>query len=420
MFYKESEKLLAELPTREQDIRDFDEFLHSHGGEVIYAKKIEFTLELPGGVAERLLKIYETEKVLERENRARCHHCKDEFAEFIFDTFDRKLWKCDACGETFEIDCLSAVECYRVKKSPKPKLLKREEKEMQLQDRINHGKVAPWKLLPEGDYLRSVTTFGAADQDWVLDRLQRQGFCLLRGQGMSPSKFQLQAIEEFLGPAFESQNGAEGKVKSINPSEAFAANTGDSSKELAFHTDGTQENTLPPALLVFQYETTPSWGGTSTFLDLTSLLLDLTDEEQLLIIEGLSLPDAAVCEKKGLRYEGPLVKPVCADQALSFRLRFDDKITVSPAAKQAYDLLLEKILAQTKYLKYMPHEGDIAIFDNWRVLHGRKSVEGGRHLRFHNRMWIKELDDRHQGKYLLGVRGLSPELIATVRKNNRV
>src|SRR5205823_13021295 len=37
-------------------------------------------------------------------------------------------------------------------------------------------------------------------------------------------------------------------------------------------------------------------------------------------------------------------------------------------------------------LSFMPADGDIVVFDNWRVLHGREPV-GGRHRRLHDRMW---------------------------------
>jgi len=414
MFYPASEKLLARFPTREDNLRAVDELLHQHGGDVLVMKNAAFILDLSEQSLAGLLDCYAELSVVSKEERAKCPRCIDELIELS----SPSTWYCDHCGGTFDYDTPKKLECYRVTPSPKPKTTKHEDLQMLAKERIAHGRTRPWDILPEEDYLRSVTTLGAADQEWILHRLQLQGFCLLRWQGMSPSEHQLRSIEEFLGPVCTTQNGFNGKIKEINPTEAAEANTGDSAKELLFHTDGTQDGPLPPAILVFQYLTTPTLGGLSTFLDLTPVVLGLTEDEQLEILTELSYPDAAVCEKKGLRYEGPLVKPVCADQALSFRLRFDDKINVADRSESGFQRFKQRILSETKYLKYAPHEGDIAIFDNWRILHGRKSIEGGRHLRFHNRMWIKDLDDRHKGRYLLGVRGISSELILKVKQTN--
>lgn len=418
MFYPESEELLAKYHSRESDVRTLDELLHECGGETIILRNVAFLLEIPEDSLQRFIDWYCQKSIATEIDRADCPSCESELMELISTEEDCESFYCDHCEQTATRETLTMVKCYQISPSPKPKLRKKEEKKLMIKDRILHGRTRPWSILAEEDYLRSLPTLGGADQTWILDRLQQQGFCLLRWQGLTPSHERLLAIEEFLGPACETQNGVSGKIKEINPKEAVDANTGDSAKELKFHTDGTQDDHLPPAFLVFQYLTTPTFGGTSTFLDMSQLLLDLPEDLQEEILVGLSYPDTAVCEKKGLRYEGALIKPVCADQAVSIRIRLDDKIQISSRSQHAFDLLKQKILEQTSYLKYSPLEGDIAIFDNHRVVHGRKSISGGRHLRFHDRMWIKELDERHKGKYLNGVRGLSSDLIAKIKRAN--
>ena len=235
-------------------------------------------------------------------------------------------------------------------------------------------------------------------------------------------KEQLLALEDFLGPAIENQNGYVGKIKEINPDEAIDANTGDSAKALPFHTDGTQEPILPPAILAFQYITSATFGGLSTFLDLAQLFLEMSSEDRLDILTALARPDAATSKKKGLTYHGPLVVPVCGDRGLSLRLRFDDVMTVNEKYSPQFHKLKQRILRRQNVLAYSPHEGDIVLFDNWRVMHARASIEKTRHLRFHNRMWIKELWDRHDGRRL-GVRGFSNEelvQIAAAAKESQV
>lgn len=282
-------------------------------------------------------------------------------------------------------------------------------------DALIYGKTDPWVSLNPQDYLRSCNTLGGAELEWILNSLERWGFCMIRLQGQGADKKLLQALESFLGPACESQNNVKGKIKEINPDEAKAANTGDSAKALAFHTDGTQQPELPPAILAFQYLTTQTFGGLSTFLDLTELLLELPSSERLEILTALAQPDAAKSEKKGMLYEGPLVVPVCAGNSLSFRLRFDDVMVVNPKYLEQFEKLKQRILRRSSYLSYSPQEGDIVIFDNWRVMHGRQSLEGTRHLRFHNRMWIDKLDSKHSGRYL-GVRGFSTRELAAIER----
>ncbi len=283
-----------------------------------------------------------------------------------------------------------------------------------------HGKIRPWARVDKNDYFIPVKTFGDSEQERVLDNLQRFGIAQVRYQGTAPSTERLLSIESWLGPARESQNGHVGKIKSITPSEAFDATTGDSAKELLPHVDGTQDTTTP-AILVFEYETSPTFGGDSTFIDMARVLLEIPDNERWEILEALSQPDAAVSSKKGLRYEGPLIRPVCGGAGISVRLRFDPPsnpvMQVNSRYRREFDLLRSRILNRPERLTYSPQEGDVVFFDNWRLLHGRLKV-GGRHLRFHNRMWIDRLVDHRRGEYLLGVRGLSLATVTMIEQAN--
>lgn len=283
-------------------------------------------------------------------------------------------------------------------------------------DALKFGRLHPWQSIREDDYLKVVTTFGGAEQTDVLQRLQRYGFCLLRFQGSSPSMDKFLSLEQWLGRARERQNDHAEKVKLIKPEEAIEATTGDSAKELLPHVDGTQDHPRPPALLAFEYETTPSWGGVSTFVDMAHVLLGMTESEREDILQTLARPDVAEISKKGLTYRGPLMRTVCNDHAISCRLRFDTVLKLNEGYRSQFERLKKAVLDH-QCLEYSPLEGDIAIFDNWRLLHGRKAV-GGRHLRFHKRMWIDDLFDRHRGTYLLGVRGLSNSLLSTIAALN--
>jgi alpha-ketoglutarate-dependent taurine dioxygenase len=435
MYYPESEKLLAELPSKEDDITAIDHLLYNNQGKVIIVANAAFLLDLSEQSLTRFLTRYEQLSIVSRDERGKCPICENEIMEATFSP-DRSPWYCDICGKDFLDDQVEKVDCFKVRPASRQVVVVTEaplltnhntQQTSPLKnngamnvnhDQLLHGKTNPWNMLDHSEYMRVITTFGAAEHEWVLGMLQSRGFCMIRFQGLTPSRNILTSIEDVLGPARPVQNGYQGKIKEITPDEAVAANTGDSAKALSFHTDGTQDTPLPPAILVFQYLTTPTHGGLSTFLDLTNVILEMSDTEQADVLTALAHFDAATSAKKGLSYTGPLVVPVCADQSLSFRLRFDEILTLAQPYQQAFDILKKRILDRADYLTYSPQEGDIAIFDNWRVLHGRKSLEGSRHLRFHNRMWIDALHKRHTGKYLLGVRGLSSELLIKIKQTN--
>jgi len=117
--------------------------------------------------------------------------------------------------------------------------------------------------------------------------------------------------------------------------------------------------------------------------------------------------------------DGPLFRAECEGHSLSIRVREDDKLKVIPDCQPEFDLLKATILtwAKTNLLRYTPHEGDVVIFDNWRVLHARAAI-GGRHQRIHDRMWIDSLLPEYRGKYLLGIRPLSASLMDAVQRAN--
>lgn len=283
---------------------------------------------------------------------------------------------------------------------------------------LTSGRIEPWTRLDSELCVRSVTTFGAGDQEWVLAMLEKYGVARIRSQGSPLSNHKLLSFEDWLGPARGIQNGVPGKIKQITPTEAHTATTGDSAKELGPHVDGTQDETTP-AILVFGYETTPSFGGQSRFWDTSRILLEMPPEDRRRILRALSEPDAGVSDKKGLRYEGPLIRTVNSGRGLAIRYRGDDVLTVNPKYREEFELFRAAIETKTNSgLRYAPEEGEVVFFDNHRLLHGRGDLTGGRHLRFHSRMWIDRLSDDAAGKYQLGVRGIPVAELAEVEANN--
>jgi hypothetical protein len=66
---------------------------------------------------------------------------------------------------------------------------------------------------------------------------------------------------------------------------------------------------------------------------------------------------------------------------------------------------------------YLPRDGDIVVFDNWRVMHARDEIYG-EVQRHHRRVWIAVPRHEHQISYQLGIRPISPEIAARIREAN--
>jgi len=267
----------------------------------------------------------------------------------------------------------------------------------------------PGAFMVETDRLQNFET------ESILKKVQSYGICHIRIAADIPSTQRLETLESSLGPAFEKQNNFTGKVKEIKPSPEVEANTGDSSKALPLHVDGTQHERTP-ALLVFQYVLQGRFGGHSTFLDLAHVFSTLGNDEFREVISDLSADDCAKFDKNGMRYSGPLLTVTPIENALACRLRFDSVLTVAPRYKEAFDLLRERI-SEHDYLTIEPRVGDIIIFDNWRLMHGRTEVHGN-YQRHHDRMWINQLKNPYDVTFNLGVRPISSQVIAKIKANN--
>lgn len=225
-----------------------------------------------------------------------------------------------------------------------------------------------------------------------------------------------------MGPARLEQNDFSGKVKSLVPDYSVEANTGTSAKELAPHVDGTQDERTP-AVLAFQYDLSATWGAESTFIDMAGVLGELPYDDLERILVALARRDCGTCTKtKGKwsrTFTGPLIRAEYSGGSISIRLRGDDLLRVKAEYKMEFNALKRAVveLGERHKLRYSPQEGDVVLFDNWRVLHGRAAI-GGRHPRIHDRMWIDRLLPEHDGQYLLGIRPLGANLMAEIEQAN--
>jgi alpha-ketoglutarate-dependent taurine dioxygenase len=204
-------------------------------------------------------------------------------------------------------------------------------------------------------------------------------------------------------------------LKLIQPKEEVPANTGDTIKDLGPHVDGTQ-HPKQPVSLIFQYIADAKIGAQSLFYDMAKVLLDIPGARRNQLLFNLARPDAATFSKNGMEYVGPIFS-VTNMNTVRCRIRFDDVIKVHPDCQDDFNYLA-KMLGKDKYrVMFKPIEGDIVIFDNWRLLHARDEVFG-RRARQHNRMWICDLRRNLLSMYQLGIRGLPVEIIAEIKRRN--
>jgi hypothetical protein len=289
--------------------------------------------------------------------------------------------------------------------------LRADEHEFRTAARIN-----PWMQLEQRHYLIEGPT-QASVMDRVYEALTVDGFCQLRLQGQEPSLGRLHAIARDLGIATSTQNDFfESDVKLIEPKAGVEPTTGDSRGDLGFHVDG-QQHAKPPALLLFQYISTAGYGGQSRFLDFARVVHDLEPETRQRILANLARPNAAKFTKGRSQRVAPYFT-LNQNHGLDCRIRFDEIVEPDAPARADYELLAALLDDRGRVLRFTPKPGDIAIFDNRRVLHAREPV-GGANQRQHHRMWLGEIHRELRGKVLLGIRGLPLDALHAVQAANR-
>jgi len=365
--------------------------------------------------------------VLDRRECWICTHC-DTVIEGPEEDDGKRV--CDTCDRRFSSLTADHETCYYLRRpivsshERRASAHGRDQVTNPMTDptRRQQMRIAPWKTLREEQYTISVTTLHDGPKKQALKCLEEFGIVRLRWQADPPTAERLASIENWIGPARTRQNDYNGKVKSIKPNYDAPPNTGDSARELPPHVDGTQDPRTP-AILGFQYDLTSTWGAESTFLDMAAVLSELSEGDLEEVLTTLARKDCATCTKtKGTwtqTFNGPLVRSECGDQSISIRLREDDLLTVITPCQSAFDKLKTVVTEwnRANKIRYTPHEGDVVIFDNWRILHGRAAI-GGRHQRIHFRIWIDDLLPELRGQYLLGIRPIPSSLMAAVQSAN--
>jgi Taurine catabolism dioxygenase TauD, TfdA family len=278
------------------------------------------------------------------------------------------------------------------------------------------ARITPWAQLSHKKYLLETKELDGLIPDRIWANLEEFGICLIRLLNYSVEESVLQNVVKLIGFPSNDQNDYTGTIKNINPSIQGRSNSGDTSSELGFHVDGTQE-LIQPALLAFQYVRGAKLGANSRFVDMAGILSDLTDESRNDILSTLARGDAATFSKLGQHYVGPIFS-LSATGSLMCRIRFDSVVTVHEDCRDAFELLKESIESSYYPSMYLPKDGDIVVFDNWRVMHARDEIYGDKQ-RHHRRVWIAVPRHEHQIAYQLGIRPFPSDIASRVSLMNR-
>lgn len=269
-------------------------------------------------------------------------------------------------------------------------------------------RIQPWATLSDRESLYSIDKLTGTELDEIRRRLERYGICRIRFLGQAPDAAIIEALARNFGDVLEEQNDYRGAVKEISPQAGVAAVSGDSAGRLGPHVDGTQY-VRPPALLIFQYIRNADYGSESTFWDMAHVLLELEPAKRSAMLVALAHPEAGHFGKKGLEFKGPMVVATTQNTAM-IRERFDKVVDVHETVRETHEYLLGRLKKQG--MVYLPARGDVVIFDNGRVMHGREDVGGDPSIRRHRRMWIADLRDDLQTELLLGIRPVDVETLA--------
>lgn len=278
------------------------------------------------------------------------------------------------------------------------------------------SRIEPWgaELNPD-DITRNTNDVDDILAKDMLDDLEKRGISHIRITAQSPEDYVIRALCKSIGPLTQSQNDFKGDIKLVEPKVGGQANSGDTSADLGLHVDGTQHNETP-AVLAFHYITGAKVGANSIFVDTTKALLDIEEGRRHEILINLARPDAATFSKKGMTHTGPMFY-FSPTGSLVCRLRFDEVLQPHPACRDDYEFLKERFNDPKYAIEFRPREGDIIVFDNWRVMHARDEVFG-LHVRRHWRAWVAGLKPSLLPRYYLGIRPFTTRVAAEIEAAN--
>lgn len=265
------------------------------------------------------------------------------------------------------------------------------------------------------DFRTTFTKLQGPECDWIMRKVEEYGIAWVTIQGHDPRADILEFLEHHIGPACESQNDYDGKVKTATPKPDGIAGSADTSNDLGLHVDGTQEPETP-ALLALQYVNQGDLGASSVFIDVARALEEFPDKEDLLV--ALAASDAATFDKKNMKFTGPVFRYIADYRTVAIRFRLDAVMTLGGPYLALGNRFKEHLDAEKYKIRFTPQKGDLVVFDNWRLMHARTEVRG-QAQREHRRMWVRALKATVRNQRQIGIRITDNALLADIERANR-
>lgn len=428
IYYRASDTIAAEHAESREEVSGLDALLHAAAPGPLRIGRAADRLRLEEGALSLLLGLYEAEGVVTRRSALVCPECDALVEKSDTDEDEgRAQYYCDLCdtyvaAETIRIETVFYIAPPADATAPAAAVPIKETRfkgsmSYTRADEFGLARITPWAAHPPGDFVVESGTLGDIEAGRVLEKVEHYGIALFRMSGQSPDEALVRAMGRLIGPSTPTQNTFTGEVKNIRPAPEGKINSGDTTKDLGLHVDGTQHEEQP-AILIFQYVTEPKFGADSIFVDGARVLADVEETRRHQAMTALAHPDAATFEKSGMRYTGPVFS-MAGPHSVRCRIRFDEVMRVLPELKEDYEFLRDAFNRDGYRASFKPREGDIIIFDNWRLLHARDEVFGHR-VREHRRIWISHLKPEHQSRFNLGIRPLPLETLAEISRKNRI
>lgn len=240
--------------------------------------------------------------------------------------------------------------------------------------RLDASRHFAWATLPEA---REAGTLAS----W-LGRLLADGLAFLSGVPAETGAI-LEAVRP-IGQVTETNYGLIFDVRAVPDPENLAY----SDRGLGLHTDNPYREPVPGFQALHVLEAAPD-GGESLFADGFALAQHLKGEDPAAfeLIARTPVPFAYRSRNAALRAERPLIQLSCRGEivAVHYNSRSIEPLPLAaPAAERYYGAYrrFAMLLREPRFtLRFMLRAGDLVVFDNQRILHGRTAFASVRHPR---------------------------------------
>jgi len=230
---------------------------------------------------------------------------------------------------------------------------------------------------------------GDAGRRLMLEQVRDYGICLVRN--VPPQMGELESFAESLGPIMESHYGRVFDLVVIADEERKSV--ANSEESLILHTDDPYLYTPPDIVFIHCIKANDDGSGQSTFVDGFQIaeVLRLENPSAFELLCRHEIPfHKQYDEQINMRAHSPVISLDTHGNLLGVRISnlfaapFDLPAEIVEPFYAAYRKLMELYTDPQYLLKLELRPGDMVIFDNHRILHGRTEIgkQQARHLRW--------------------------------------